>query len=194
MAMVKFVPALSLAICLASAGSSSAQEMVKPLGKWERKIGKNHVALTIENHRLHISCVGENIVTLHADYATTRDGVIYGVITSIEGEEDVEAEAAKTMFDAPFSFRYRIDENALIIHDVKSSTDADSKDDLLNGRFKAAHPAATPSAAQSTSPPDSNHFSPMAPSASPPPPTPIGSSFSTPPETQMFNFWTGFIR
>lgn len=189
--MTKIMPALALAICLASAGSSDAQEMSKMVGKWERKIGKNHVTLSIEDHRLHISCAGENVVTFHADYATTRDGVIYGVITSIEGDEDVEAEAAKTLFDAPFSFRYRIDEGALIIHDVKSS-DADNKDDLLNGRFKAARPATTPIAAPPT-PPYSNHFSPMTP-CTPPPPTPIGSSFSTPPEVQMFNFWTGFIR
>jgi hypothetical protein len=193
MAMTKIMPALALAVCLASAGPSGAQEMSKPLGKWERKIGKNHVTLTIETHRLHISYAGENVVTLHADYATTRDGVIYGVVTSIEGEDEEEGEAAKTLFDAPFSFRYRIDEGALIIHDAKSY-DANSKDDVWDGRYKAARPATTPIAAPPTSPPCLNQFPPMAPSTSPPPPTPIGSSFSAPPDTQVFNFWTGFIR
>ncbi|MHB1425500.1 MAG: hypothetical protein ACYC3I_20220 [Gemmataceae bacterium] len=191
--MVKFIPALTLAICLASVGGLRAQDMTKPIGRWERKVGKNHVALIVEDHRLHVSYSGENVVTLHADYATTRDGVIYGVVTSIEGDEDEEAEATKTLFDAPFSFRYRIDEGALIIHDAKSS-DAVSKDDLWNGRFKAVRSALTHGAAASGSS-YLNYFTPAAaPSTSPPPPTPIGSSYSTPTDAQSFNFWMGYIR
>ncbi len=187
--MAKFTPALTLMVCLASASALCAQEMTKPLGKWERKIGKNHVTLIVEDNRLHISYAGEKLGTLHADYSMTRDGVIYGVVTSIECEEDEEVEATKTLFDAPFSFRFRIDEGALIIYDAKSH-DADSKDDVWNGRFKAAA-----SATRGAVVPTSYFSTPIgSPCNSLSPPSPIGSSFSTPPAGQSFNFWQGFSR
>jgi hypothetical protein len=187
--MAKFIPALTLVVCLASGSSLHAQEMTKPLGKWERKIGKNHVTLIIEDNRLHVSYAGDKPGTLHADYAMTRDGLVYGVVTSIECDEDEEADAIKTLFDAPFSFRFRIDEGALIIHDAKAH-DADNKDDLWNGRYKAVRPAATRAAIQPTS-----YYPSLidGPNTSPPPPTPIGSSF-TPTGVQTFNFAPGFIR
>jgi hypothetical protein len=188
--MTKFTPALTLVVCLASAAALPAQEMTKLLGKWERKIGKNRVTLTVEDHRLHVTYAGEKTGTLHADYSVTHDGVIYGVVTSIECDEDEEAEATKTLFDAPFSFRFRIDEGALIIHDAKSH-DADSKDDVWNGRFKAAGPAAT----HGTVVPTSYYSTPIgSPYTAPSPPCPIGSSFSTPSGVQTFQFWTGFSR
>lgn len=178
--MGKYLLGLTLLVCLTNASALCAQELTKPLGKWERKVGKTHVVLTVEDNRLHISCTGEKSVTLHADYATTRDGLIYGVVTSIECEEEEEGDISRTLFDAPFSFRFRIDEAALIIHDMKAH-DADNKDDMWNGRYKcvqptSAHaptlvpsPVATPSVMiQKTSPPTF------------PPPSPIAPSFSSP--------------
>lgn len=199
--MGKILSVLTLVVCLASASTLHAQETTKPLGKWERKVGKTHVMLSIEDNRLHINCTGDKTVTLHADYATTRDGLIYGVVTSIECENDEENDISKTLFDAPFSFRFRIDEGALIIHDMKAH-DADSKDDMWNGRYKSSQ----------TSGAHAVYVLPMSfgqsasPLKMPPPPCPIAPSFSSskdgetkPPKTskdteQIFNFWMGFIR
>src|SRR5262249_41441915 len=66
-----------------------------------------------------------------------KDGVIYGVVTSIECDDDEDA--IKTMIDAPFSCRYRIDEGALIVRDLKCH-ETDSKDSAWSGRFKAVNP------------------------------------------------------
>jgi|GEM_PF-6430146 hypothetical protein len=134
--MGKVLSALTLIIALASTNALHAQEITKPLGKWERKVGKTHVVLNIEDNRLHIVCTGDKTITLHADYAMTHDGLIYGVVTSIECDEDEETDMNRTLFDAPFCFRFRLDEGALIIHDMKAH-DADSKDDMWNGRYKA---------------------------------------------------------
>jgi hypothetical protein len=135
--MTKLTSALSLVVWLASLGAGHAQEMPKPLGKWERKIGKSHVTLTVEENRLHATFFDEKPCTLHADYCMTKDGVLYGVITSIEYEEDDDC--VKSIFDAPFSCRYRIDEGALIIRDLKCH-EVRNKDDTWNGRFKAVAP------------------------------------------------------
>lgn len=204
--MVRFISALTLVVCLANLNALHAQEIVKPLGKWERKVGKTHVVLSIEDNRLHISCTGDRAVTLHADYAMTRDGLMYGIVTSIECDEDEERDMNRTLFDAPFSFRFRIDEGALIIHDMKAH-DADTKDDMWNGRYKAVQPPPTRAATlplpydsmpsylmQSVSTPDM------------PPPSPIAPSFSSfkagetkSPQTakdieKVFHFWMGFGR
>lgn len=203
--MAKSTPALMLMVCLASASVLHAQEMTKPLGRWERKIGKNHVTLIVDENRLHFTCGGDKPATLHADYAMTRDGLVYGVVTSIECDEDEEADAIKTLFDAPFSFRYRIDEGALIIHDAKAH-DADSKDDLWDGRYRAVRPSATRAAVVPTSYYEMPQY--LAPASIPcnvPPPTSIAPSFSSPKAGEAvkltdhkdvertFNFMMGFI-
>jgi hypothetical protein len=204
--MVKFTPALMLVVCLASASALQAQEVTKPLGKWERKLGKNRLTLSIEDNRLHISYAGNKPGTLHADYAMTQDGLIYGVITSIECDEDEEVDAIKTLFDAPFSFRFRIDEGALIIHDAKAHY-AEMKDNLWDGRFKAVRPAAPRPAVVPTAYSQPSQF--RAPSPSPniaPSPCPIAPSFSSAKDGEVaqpnntkdmeniFNFWLGFSR
>jgi hypothetical protein len=150
--MAKFTPALALAVCMASLGAARAGDMAKPLGKWERKAGKSHVTLIVEESRLHVTFVGDNSCTLHADYAATKDGVIYGVVTSIDCDDE---EAVKTMFDAPFSCRYRIDEGALIVRDLKCH-ETDSKDSAWTGSFKAVNPMPSHTAAVPPSPPASS--------------------------------------
>ena len=196
--MTKIPPALTLVLCLASATALHAQEIAKPLGKWERKIGKNHVTLIVDDNRLHMISAGESIGALHADYSMTRDGVIYGVVTSIECDDDDDGESTKAMFDAPFSFRFRIDEGALIIYDAKGR-DA-GKDELYNGRFKAVVPpmqsraASAPSAPQTTptwSTPvlySTPFMGSSISSKSLTPPSPIGPSYSVPSVDQTYFF------
>lgn len=190
--MAKFIPALTLAVCLASANALHAQEMTKPLGQWQRKVGKNSVTLIIEDNRLHIiRHVADTTGTVHADYAMTGDGVIYGVVTSIECEENEEAEANKLLFDAPFSFRFRIDEGALIIHDAKAH-DAGSGIDPWNGRFKAISPVTgrEPIVPTSYTVPSGYTFP-----FNTPAPAPANTPSSLSPKgVQTFQFWTGFSR
>lgn len=147
--MAKITPALMLVVYLTTANAASAQSMTKPLGKWERKLGKGNITLIVEENRLHACFAGETPCTLHADYSTTKDGVIYGVITSIECDDDEEA--VKAICDAPFSCRYRLDEGSLIIRDLKCH-EVDSKDNVWNGRFKAVAPVPVHTAAISAAP------------------------------------------
>jgi hypothetical protein len=177
--MAKLTPALALAVLLANLGALGAQEMAKPLGKWERKIGKSHVTLVIEDNRLHATFIGDKPCIIHADYALTRDGVVFGVVTSIECDEDEDS--ARSLFDAPFSCRFRIDEGALIIHDLKCH-EVDSKDDVWNGRFKAV--GSVP-----------NHIEAISPSPPTSPPKPSGpvSNYNSP-YSSSWNAPAGYVR
>jgi hypothetical protein len=189
--MARFTPAWILIICLASVSALHAQELTKPLGKWERKIGKSHVTLIVEDNRLHIRFASGDVSgSAHADYAMTRDGVLFGIVTSLEcDDEDKEADGIKEFYNAPFSFRFRIDEGALVISDAKT-VNADSKnDEQLNGRFKPVG-----SATRAPVVPTSYHYStPQVLQPNPPPANWHNSSSMTPPE-QIFNFWTGYMR
>lgn len=205
--MAKWISALTLVICMAGTSALHAQDMAKPIGRWQRKVGKTTVTLNIDSNRLHIVCTGDKVVTLHADYAITHDGLIYGVVTSIECEENDETEMTKTLFDAPFSFRFRIDEGALIIHDMKAH-DADSKDDMWNGRYKAViQPAAVRAASIPSVYIESTFSTPVSslPANYAQQPSPIAPSFSSskgPEEPQtapkdtgkVYNSWMTFVR
>lgn len=139
--MAKFTPALALVVCTALLSVARAQDMAKPLGKWERKIGKNHVTLIVEDNRLHMTNLGEHPCTLHADYHTTKDGVVYGVITSVECDADEDGDSPDKFFlDAPFSCCFRVDEGALLIRNLRSVAGG-NKEEVWNGRFKAVAPA-----------------------------------------------------
>lgn len=190
--MAKLTPVWTLMACLASGSFLHAQEMTKPLGKWERRIDKHRVTLIIEDNRLHIHFAGGDVSgSAHADYTMTRDGVLFGVITSLEcDDEDKEAEGIKEFLNAPFSCRFRIDEGALMISDVKSVLSGNKDDEQLNGRFKAAASPSRPAVVPTM------YSIPMttAPSPTPPQPTPVGASFTTPTGVQSFNFWTGNVR
>jgi hypothetical protein len=132
--MAKLTTMLTLVVWLASLGAVQAQSMAKPLGKWERKIGKSHVTMIVEENRLHAIVIGEKPCILHADYGMTKDGVIYGVVTSIECDDE-DDDFVRASFDAPFSCRFRIDEGSLNIRDLKFH-EGNSKEDVWNGRFK----------------------------------------------------------
>jgi len=128
----------TLVLFALSAGRAAAYEPEsKPLGKWERKVGKNTCTLLFEDNRLHITVHGECACTIHADYAVTRDGTVYGVVTSVDMAEDADKEMEAV--DMPFSFRFRIDEGMLLLRDFRSPRDGSGKDEVM-GRYKRVGP------------------------------------------------------
>jgi hypothetical protein len=87
----------------------------------------------------------------------TKDLIIYGVITSAEGDEEDAEELEREVVDQPFSCRFRVDEGFLVIRDLKVGGEL-RKEGKWSGRFRAV--AEEPRAA---------------PPAAPPPPTPVGA-------------------
>lgn len=106
----------------------------RPLGKWERKINKNRIVLHLEANRLHVHFDGERTGTIHADYRITRDHVLYGVVTSVQGDDDDE-ELERDLIDQPFSCKIRVDEGVLSIRDLKLGT-LDRQETNWSGRFR----------------------------------------------------------
>src|SRR5260370_25474191 len=105
--MTKRLALAGLVFLALAAGRAAAYEPAdRPLGKWERKVGKNTCTLVFEDNRLHIALTGEAAVTIHAHYALTRDGTVYGVVTTFDMGE--ESDKAAEGLDMPLSFRLPI--------------------------------------------------------------------------------------
>jgi hypothetical protein len=136
--MTRRLALAGLVFLVLAAGRAAAYEPAdRPLGKWERKVGKNICTLVFEENRLHIVLTGEASGTIHADYAMTRDGTVYGVVTSFDTTE--EPEKLAEVMDMPFSFRFRIDEGMLLLRDFKSPQQTGGKDEV-QGRYKRVGP------------------------------------------------------
>jgi hypothetical protein len=169
--MTRSLTAFTLAACAIGLGAARGQEpAARPVGKWERRVGKNQVTVVVEDNRLHVTLTGEKSCTLHADYGMTRDQIVYGVVTSVECTDEDAGEAEKEMLDAPFSCRFRVDEGVLIIRDVKFGAGDDKKDSLWGGRFKAVPGAQPPQRVTASAPADPLLRTPASVPVQPPPP------------------------
>jgi hypothetical protein len=116
----------------ANPGAGNDLVVRRPLGSYTREVagfGKATATFT-ENHihviaSIRIEKVSFNII-MDADYAMNRESLIYGVITGIElngplaeedyGEMMLIVSAAN---DIPFAFRVRVDDDALVVKDIK---------------------------------------------------------------------------
>jgi hypothetical protein len=122
----------------------------RPVGRWEHKLPKgNGVTLVLEDNRLHLSMKSDTRLVLHADYALTRDGVLYGVVTSAEAPDGPDTDEQDLM-DEPFSIVYRVDEGSLVIRDVRSGTLTKEEVALIVGRYEKNSPPPSTEALQKT--------------------------------------------
>ena len=135
-------------------------EPARPIGTWEREFGRYRITLRIEGDRIFGTCAitdpdlsksGKVSICVDGDYSVTRDGVLHGVVTSVDMELPPElsqermridlgaAADYKSYFDQPYCFRFRLDGDVLSIRDVKYMTGKKDGDDvavLLMGRYK----------------------------------------------------------
>ncbi len=118
------------------AGTGHHEER-RPLGTWERKVGPVQITLTFTPERMEGLIVikskdGETkkvSVDFRADYGVTRDSVLYGVVTSagfggklkMETDELLKgySKFARELLDQPFSMRFRLDNDALTVKDIR---------------------------------------------------------------------------
>jgi RNA polymerase sigma factor (sigma-70 family) len=132
-----------------------AEETNRPIGLWEKDIGVEHLTLIIEADRIYGTISGTDKgnkfkTSIDADYSVTKDNVLYGVVTGADAEgpgdeasqkATVEATSnAQKLIDYPFSVRYRVDGNVLLVRDAKFGGIDPAKDKfdlaVLQGRWK----------------------------------------------------------
>jgi hypothetical protein len=107
----------------------------RPEGEWT--LGE--CKLKAMNGRLTwtIPLSGGSSVHLQADYSTTKDGLVYGIITKVEYPKDVEDKLKEKLpdVDDTFSFRFRVDEGEMNIRYLKGKGFEQLK--VAAGRYKS---------------------------------------------------------
>jgi hypothetical protein len=130
-------------------GKSKRHEPERPIGVWERSIaGEIRMVLTVERDRLSMRAVVQEekekyTIVGEAEYSVTKDGILYGVVTSVGAPENAEEEIdlAQLCIDRAFSVRYRVDGDVLTVKEVYVGLgdDKNTRDDetvYLIGRWK----------------------------------------------------------
>jgi RNA polymerase sigma factor (sigma-70 family) len=130
-------------------------EAPRPVGIWERTVaakeGNLTLTLRIDAHRVTLTLTAAQqgktakVFTLDGDYSVSRDYVLYGFVTGIDVSEGVDdpdkvGKEAARFLDQPFAIRYRVEEGALTIRDIKAGglhDDAGREElQMLAGRYK----------------------------------------------------------
>ncbi|AWM35796.1 ECF RNA polymerase sigma factor SigW [Gemmata obscuriglobus] len=121
----------------AAATNAPAKELVvrRPLGSYTRELKPfGHVTLTFTEDRLHVQADGSSeghalTVSADADFCVNRESTVYGVITGVDfGVTGPEADKSRFALapisavatDLPFSFRVRVEDDAITIKDIKA--------------------------------------------------------------------------
>jgi RNA polymerase sigma factor (sigma-70 family) len=116
-------------------------------GTWMREIGPYQVILRAEGDRLHGTFIAapkdgndENVtLQVDADYSVSKDGTLYGLVTGIDLSDEDAAGDAALLVDEPFSVRLRVDDDILVVKELKFRTGSNGGTDdlrLLVGRYK----------------------------------------------------------
>jgi len=109
------------------AGPGNELVVRRPLGSFSREIAPfGRGTLTFTETRLHVRATVnlEGValsVTADADYSVNRESLVYGIITDVDVHNDASALAvhAGMAVDTPFAFRIRVEDDAIVIKDIR---------------------------------------------------------------------------
>jgi hypothetical protein len=130
---------------VAPAGPGNDLIVRQPLGSYTRAFpGLGKATVTFTENRIHVLATvsietklpantgGAHVkaaltLTADADYAMNRESTVYGIITGVDikGDEDgidmtaIIGQVTSLVNDTPFSFRLRVDEDAIVIKEIK---------------------------------------------------------------------------
>lgn len=119
----------------AAAGPGKELVVRRPLGSYTREMKPyGRVTLTFTEDRLHVQAdinIKEVALTISADadFSVNRESTVYGVITGVDfsatgaaaGEATIGFAPFSTIAtDLPFSFRMRVEDDAITIKDIKA--------------------------------------------------------------------------
>jgi hypothetical protein len=130
---MKRTAALLLVVFAASlAGADDKKKENSPEGEWSLdsqtlKIGKGRLVWKTQT-------TDTQTVTIHADYSTTKDSLLYAVVTKMDYGTAQKLKDKLPDVDDTFCFRFRVDDDELSIRDVKGKGFEELK--KAAGRYK----------------------------------------------------------
>src|SRR5947209_7680580 len=100
-------------------------------GTWTRTVGDRTITFTFKGDTLHtVLKSGDHTAEIHADYAVSQDGVLFGRISKVNNEGgDGPAEGDL------FSFRFKVGDKTLTVSELKIPHDSAEAKDLVEGEY-----------------------------------------------------------
>jgi hypothetical protein len=106
------------------------------LGTWTHRADDHKVRLEIKADGLRCTITADDgcAVTVNADYVTSRDGVVLGIIRAKKAEKKGDEEDLNKRL---FYFRVAVDEKTLVVSDLNYGGDAkDKTKELIEGKYR----------------------------------------------------------
>ena len=128
---------LLFAACLASAADKPAKPAkppARPLGTWTRDAGGADLTMSFKADTFVFKvAVGDKALTAQGSYATTKDGLLFGVITKVEPET---ADIGPSKGDL-FSFRFAVKKGEMTLSDLNGTKASDEAKKHVEGAYSA---------------------------------------------------------
>jgi hypothetical protein len=126
------IASVAVALCFLLHTSSAQAQTKKPIGTWT-KPGDISVSFTFEADTLicKLDLMG-TVLTVHADYGMSKDGVIFGRINKVDKQG---TDAGPSEGDL-FTFHIAVKDNILTITNLGPDSNADARP-LVEGEYKA---------------------------------------------------------
>lgn len=134
--------ALFLGLLMVSGSLQATEPLEKivtpPYGEWRRSTRWHDISLVIRPNCLKIEVLrkkaNDEKVVIEADFGITKDSILFGVTTAYDEPHGVFSEIVSNQsnVDAPFRLRFRVDDEILIIKDVRGLL---PDGDCLPGRY-----------------------------------------------------------
>jgi hypothetical protein len=100
-------------------------------GTWTRTVDERTITFTFKGDTLHaVLRNGDNTTEVDANYGLSHDGVLFGRISKVKKEGG----------DGPsegdlFSFRFKIDNQTLMVSELKTPNDSAEAKELVQGEY-----------------------------------------------------------
>ena len=121
LAFVPFTPA-----------AEKATKAKKLTGAWTRTVNDVTITFTFHDDTLEVHLAkNDGDVNVHAAYAVTGDGLLFGVLTEVEKKGGEGPEKGDL-----FSFQYKLEKDVMTISDLNSKGGSDAAG-LLQGEYAA---------------------------------------------------------
>jgi hypothetical protein len=122
-------------LCGAPLSAQDKKAPARPLGAWARDADGVKVQFAFTDGELRCTIgAGDAVLDVRADYAVSKDGVLFGRVTGVE-KKGIDAGPA---IGDLFSFRYEVKDKVLSISNLRGTGSAADGAAVVEGDYKQA--------------------------------------------------------
>ena len=123
---------LGLLLVISGAPASEGKKSGTPEGTYERKAGDTVISLSFGKDGLKTTIKGGDVVAdIESAFGITKKNVVFGIITKVKAGDGTDGPAEGHLF----SFRVQVNNDTLVVSDLKGTDDENAKQ-IVEGEYK----------------------------------------------------------